>query len=208
MSRAKEIISLAKRVRALAQTGLVYNPGDYDRERYEELTQISDKLQAAATGLGEEEIASSYRPATEYVTPKVDIRAVVFNERDEILLVRERADGCWSLPGGWSDVGFSPKEVARKEVLEETGLEVRPSRLLALLDMSKHDHPVIPFYVYKCFILCEPQGGAFTEAFDILGKGFFPVDNLPPLSLERVLPEQIRLMRHLRAHPEEGPVLD
>ena len=191
------MIEVAKRVRALAQNGLVYSLSEYDTERYEELTHLSDRITALATGLDEADVASAYRPAKDYVTPKVDIRAVVFNEKEEILLVREKADGRWSLPGGWSDVGYSPKEVAAKEVKEETGLDVRPVRLLAVMDMSKHPHPVIPYYVYKFFILCEPVGGTFTEAFDILGKGFFPVDALPPLSLERVLPEQIRRMRHL-----------
>lgn len=207
-TRSERLIEVAQRVRALAQNGLVYSLSEYDTERYEELTHLSDRITALATGLDEADVASAYRPAKDYVTPKVDIRAVVFNEKEEILLVREKADGRWSLPGGWSDVGYSPKEVAAKEVKEETGLDVRPVRLLAVMDMSKHPHPVIPYYVYKFFILCEPVGGTFTEAFDILGKGFFPVDALPPLSLERVLPEQIRWMRHLYHHPEEEVYLD
>lgn len=208
MSRSEDLIEVAKRIRALAQTGLVYSMSPYDTERYEELTHLSDEITALATGLTPEDVASSYRPAKEYVTPKVDVRAVVFNERKEILLVRELADGRWSLPGGWSDVGFSPKEVAVKEVREETGLIVRPIRLLAMMDMRKHPHPPIPYYVYKCFILCEWMGGEFTETFDISGKGFFSLDDLPPLSLERVLPEQIQLTRMYAEHPEKGVYLD
>lgn len=196
MSRSEDLVLLAQRIRALSLNGLTYALSEYDTERYEELLEISDRIAALSTGLDTETIASCYHPMKEYVTPKVDIRAVVFNEKDEVLLVREKADGCWSLPGGWSDVGFSPKEVAAKEVKEETGLDVRPVRLLAVMDMSKHPHPSIPFYVYKFFILCELNGGGFTEVFDILGKGFFPVDQLPPLSLERVLPEQILRMYH------------
>ena len=166
MSRSKELILLAQRIRALSQTGLVYSLSEYDTERYEELSRLSDEITALATGLKPDDVASGYRPAQEYVTPKVDIRAVVFNEKDEILLVREKMDGCWSLPGGWSDVGYSPKEVAAKEVKEETGLDVLPVRLLAVMDMSKHPHPAIPYYVYKFFILCELKGGSFTETFD------------------------------------------
>lgn len=149
MSRSKELILLAQRIRALSQTGLVYSLSEYDTERYEELSRLSDEITALATGLKPDDVASGYRPAQEYVTPKVDIRAVVFNEKDEILLVREKMDGCWSLPGGWSDVGYSPKEVAAKEVKEETGLDVLPVRLLAVMDMSKHPHPAIPYYVYS-----------------------------------------------------------
>ncbi len=106
MSRSKELILLAQRIRALSQTGLVYSLSEYDTERYEELSRLSDEITALATGLKPDDVASGYRPAQEYVTPKVDIRAVVFNEKDEILLVREKMDGCWSLPGGWSDVGI------------------------------------------------------------------------------------------------------
>ena len=193
MPRSKELILLAQRIRALSQTGLVYSLSEYDTERYEELSRLSDEITALAQ---------------EYVTPKVDIRAVVFNEKDEILLVREKMDGCWSLPGGWSDVGYSPKEVAAKEVKEETGLDVLPVRLLAVMDMSKHPHPAIPYYVYKFFILCELKGGSFTETFDILGKGFFRLEELPPLSLERVLPEQIQRMYGYYKHPGEDVYLD
>ncbi|MDH6535021.1 NUDIX domain-containing protein [Parabacteroides sp. 52] len=204
----KELILLAQRIRALSQTGLTYSLNAYDTERYTELVQISDTLLALTTAHEVEDISRLYLQEKEYVTPKVDIRAVVFNEKGEVLLVQEKADGCWSLPGGWSDVGFSPSEVAVKEVKEETGLDVRADRLLAVMDMAKQPHPPIPFYVYKFFILCEPVGGSFTEAFDILDKGFFCVENLPSLSLERVLPEQIKEMYARYQNPDIPVYLD
>jgi len=77
-----------------------------------------------------------------------------------------------------------------------------------VMDMSKHPHPAIPYYVYKFFILCELKGGSFTETFDILGKGFFRLEELPPLSLERVLPEQIQRMYGYYKHPGEDVYLD
>lgn len=208
MNKEKELVLLSQRIRALAQNGLTYSNNDYDIERYEELTQISDKIMAISAGIDSETVRACFQPLKEYTTPKVDIRAVIFNEKDEILLVREKADGLWSLPGGWSDVGFSPKEVAVKEVKEETGLDVEAIRLLAVMDMSKHPHPVIPFYVYKFFILCKPTGGAFNETFDILGKGFFRLDKLPPLSQERVLPEQIKQMFYYYNNPSQIVYLD
>lgn len=208
MDKTKELTLLAQRIRALSQNGLTYSLSDYDTERYEELLHISDKIASLSSGLGEDVIHSLYIPLKEYVTPKVDIRAVVFNEKEEILLVKESSDGRWSLPGGWADVGFSPKEIAVKEVKEETGLDVHPARLLSVMDMKYHPHPAIPFYVYKFFILCKITGGAFTEAFDILGKGFFNLNDLPPLSLERVLPEQIKLMHEYYRNPEKEVYLD
>jgi ADP-ribose pyrophosphatase YjhB (NUDIX family) len=201
MQKGKELIILAQRIRALSQTGLSYSSNGYEIDRCEELIEISNRITSVVTGLDEKEIDACYRPAKEYVTPKVDVRAVVFSERGEILLVREKADGRWALPGGWADVGYTPKEVAVKETKEETGLDVCAKRLLAVMDKRCHPHPASSFYIYKLFILCEITGGVFTETFDILDKGFFALDNLPPLSLDRILPEQILLMDKLRRNP-------
>jgi len=204
----KDIIEIAKRIRTLAQNGIFYSKDDYDIERYQELTELSDKVISLITGHPQIEIQKSYMPATDYITPKVDIRAVVFNDKDEILLVREKSDGLWSLPGGWSDVGFTPSEVVVKEVKEETGLDVEAERLLAVLDKKMHNHPPHSHYVYKMFILCRIKSGELTKAFDIVDNGFFAQDNLPPMSEERVLPSQIDLMYELKNNPERPAVFD
>lgn len=208
MQTTKKLILFAQQIHALSQNGLTYSTNEYDIERYTEMQSISLSMISLLTGMDEISVSASYSPVKEYVTPKVDIRAVVFNEKNQILLVKEKADGLWSLPGGWADVGYTPKEIAVKEVKEETGLDVVASRLLAVMDMREHNHPVIPFYVYKLFIHCEITGGDFNETFDILDKGFFSLQSLPPLSLERVLPEQIHHMFKLVKHPEETVYLD
>ena len=208
MEKGKELITLAQRIRALSQTGLAYAANGYEIERCRELITISDRISSIVSEIGEEEINACYTPIKEYITPKVDIRAVIFNENDEVLLVRERLDGRWSMPGGWSEVGYTPKEVAIKEAKEETGLDVRVVRLLAVMDKRCHPHPVNPFYIYKLFILCEILGGQFNETFDILDKGFFPLNQLPPLSLDRILPEQISLMNELRLNSAAPVYLD
>jgi ADP-ribose pyrophosphatase YjhB (NUDIX family) len=110
-------------------------------------------------------------------------------------------DGNWSMPGGWADVGFSPSEVAVKETKEESGLDVRVDRLLAIMDKRCHPHPPGSFYIYKIFFLCEILGGTLSHTFDILDQGFFPLDALPPLSLSRTLEEQILLMDAMRRDP-------
>jgi ADP-ribose pyrophosphatase YjhB (NUDIX family) len=208
MEKGKELITLAQRIRALSQTGLTFNKNGYEIDRFNELIEISDRITSLVSGLSESEINAYYVPIKEYVTPKVDIRAVVFNDKDEILLVREKLDGRWSMPGGWSDVGYTPKEVVVKETKEETGLDVRAVRLLAVMDKRCHAHPASSFYIYKMFILCEVLGGQFNETFDILDKGFFSLDQLPPLSFDRILPEQIRLMDELRRNPAASVYLD
>ena len=208
MEKGKELITLAQRIRALSQTGLTYAQNGYEIERCNDLITISDRITSLVTGIDESEINACYTLVKEYTTPKVDIRAVIFNEKDEVLLVREKLDGRWAMPGGWSDVGFTPKEVVVKETKEETGLDVRAVRLLAVMDKRCHDHPVNPFYIYKIFILCEVLGGEFTETYDILDKGYFALDALPPLSLDRILPEQIMLMNELRCNPSMPVYLD
>jgi ADP-ribose pyrophosphatase YjhB (NUDIX family) len=202
------ILEYAKRIEALAQIGLTYSPNPYDLERYTELKEISFKLMALVTQLSVEKLHIHFDDKKEYITPKVDVRAVVFNEANEILLVRESADGHWSLPGGWADIGYSPREVAVKEVREETGLEVRSTRLLAVLDKSKHLHPPALEYAYKIFVECQPISGQLGGSFDILDCGWFSSDNIPPLSLERITHEQIDLMFDYRKDPELPVSLD
>lgn len=201
-SKGNELVTIAQRIRAMSQTALTYSTNDYEIDRSNELIDLSDRIVSLVTGVKEEDIRADYHPTKEYVTPKVDIRAVIFNAKDEILLVKEKADGRWALPGGWSDVGFTPTEVVVKEAKEETGFDVRVVRLLAVLDKRCYQHPASPFYVYKLCFECEITGGHEALTFDILDKGFFALDNLPPLSVDRILPEQIQLLDKLRRDPD------
>ncbi|GLU51389.1 NUDIX hydrolase N-terminal domain-containing protein [Dyadobacter frigoris] len=202
------ILEYTKRLRSIAHLGLTYSNNEYDTERYEELKKISLEMMELLTGQPIETISVYFNDKKEYITPKVDVRAVIFNEQNQILLVREKADGKWSLPGGWADIGQSPKEVAVNEVLEETGFESVAIRLLALLDKRMHPHPPQPDYVYKLFILCKITGGEQTQVFDIMDIGFFAQNNVPELSLERVLPSQIDLMFEYLFDPKKETTLD
>lgn len=133
-----------------------------------------------------------------YATPKVDVRAAIFRD-DTILLVKERSDGFWTLPGGWADVGESPSEVVVKEVYEESGYEARATKLLAVYDRDKQGHPPFPFYVYKLFFHCELIGGSPSSSIETEAVDFFPEDALPELSIGRVTAAQItRLFQHYR----------
>jgi len=200
-NKGNELITIAQRIRAIAQTTLTYSTNDYEIEHGRELITLSGRMVSIVSGMDENLIHADYHPVKEYVTPKVDVRAVIFNEKDEILLVKEKADGKWALPGGWADVGFTPAEVVVKETKEETGFDVRVVRLLAVLDKRCYNHPASPFYIYKFCFQCEITGGDDQLTFDILDKGFFAADQLPPLSTDRILPEQITLLDRLRRDP-------
>lgn len=195
------LLSIAKRLQAIAQGGIFYSDDKpFDRERYEEISELSIQILSNLTDEPIEKIGNLFTQERDgYQTPKVDVRAVVFNELGEILMVKEKVDGCWALPGGWADVGYSPAEVAMKEVQEETGLEVKTVRLLAVMDKRNYPHPPEGWYVYKIFILCKKIGGNIlsdtTETSDIQ---YFSLENLPPLSEPRNVYSQIKMMFEYR----------
>lgn len=192
----------------MSHLGLTYGGNEYDIARYQELEQISLELMNMVTGHPLEILTLYFNDKKEYITPKVDIRAVIFNEQKEILLIKERSDGCWAPPGGWADIGCSPTEVAVKEALEETGFTVEPVKLLAVMDKRCHAHPPHLDYTYKIFIQCRITGGEYSQAFDILDIGFFGRNAIPPLSLDRVLPTQIDLMFDYLDDPGKAAMVD
>lgn len=189
------------RLKSISDTGLLYSSNQYDKERYEELREISLRLLGTYSNHDIELLKEQLPVATDYPTAKVDVRALILSANKEILLVKESLDGRWSLPGGWADVGYSPKEIIIKEVKEETGLDVTVNKLLAVFDKSKHDHPFEPLYVYKIVFYCEAISTELQKGFDILETGYFPVGNLPELSENRILKNQIELLFHQLMQP-------
>ena len=188
------ILDIAKRIRSIAATGLLYTKDSFDKERYHELKAISEQLITEELKLTGEIAAKIFTDTTDYPTPKVDIRALVLNDKQEILMVQEKADSCWSLPGGWADIGKTPSEIAIQEVFEETGIKVTCKHLAAVFDKRMHPHPPQPWYVYKLFFYCTPDVSSTTilkPAFDVLDAAWFAIDALPPLSQDRVLKEQV-----------------
>ena len=208
MNINNKAFNLIKQIKAISQIGLTYSSDDYNLSRYKELENISNELHALLTGIPIEELSNFYLNGKEYPTPKTDIRAVIFNDRHEILLVKEHTDHKWSLPGGWADIGLSPKETAVNEVAEETGFIVRPKKLLAVLDKKYYPHPPELEYVYKYFIECTIEGGEITKAHDITEVSFFSQDSIPVLSEERVLKYQIDLMFEFHYNPHKETIFD
>ncbi|MGO4884422.1 MAG: NUDIX hydrolase [Bryobacteraceae bacterium] len=188
----------SKRLQAIAQSGLTYSTNHYDLERYQALREIAAEIMSAGSGTAIEPIRDLLSAQSGYATPKVDMRAAVFRE-DRILLVEEREERAWSLPGGWADVGESPSHAVVREVREESGYETRAVKLLALYDRNCHAHPPFPFHAYKVFFLCELLSGEPKLSYETAGVDWFAEDNLPPLSTTRVTAAQIhRLFEHYR----------
>ena len=199
----------AQRIQSIAQTGLAYARDPFDRERYELLREIS--VEMASRGLDEDEgkVRPVFASATGYPTPRVDVRAVVFRE-DALLLVRERRTGGWTLPGGWADVGDTPRVAAERETLEESGFEVRAEKLLALLDKSRHEHPPALEYAYKVLIGCRLEGGEPRTSHEVDEVGFFTEGAIArlELDLDRTTPGQVALAFAHHRDPDRAADLD
>jgi ADP-ribose pyrophosphatase YjhB (NUDIX family) len=182
-----------QRLQTIVQAGLAYTRDPYDRERYQQLQALTAEIAAADDEGTAPSLLTLLAAERGYATPKVDVRAVVARE-GKLLFVREAHDGFWSLPGGWADIGESPSQVAEREVLEETGYIVRATKLLAVYDKAKHEHPPALWYCYKLFIQCTLEGGAPAHSHETLEISFFGRDELPALSRERVTEAQVLKM--------------
>jgi ADP-ribose pyrophosphatase YjhB (NUDIX family) len=189
----------ARRLQAISQSGLTYCKDKFDIHRYHEIRTIAAEMMAAGSSLpGTETLEKLFAEQSGYATPKIDTRVAAFKD-NQILLVRELEDGRWSLPGGWADVGEPPSIAAAREAREESGYEVRITKLAAIFDRNLHGHPPYAFHAYKLFFIAEPIGGAPQDSHETADAQFFAEDNLPPLSLLRVTPSQIaHLFEHLR----------
>jgi ADP-ribose pyrophosphatase YjhB (NUDIX family) len=197
-----DVLEWAKRLQAIAQNGLTFARDPFDLERFQQVRQIAAEMVAAGSvEIPAEALVEEFKKNFGYATPKVDVRAAVFRE-NRILLVKERCDDCWTLPGGWADVGDPPSVAALREVREESGFEAVVKKLAAVYDRELHNHPPYPFHSYKLFFVCEVTGGAAKTSLETTAVEFFGEEEIPPLSLVRVTPVQVRHMFEHYRHPE------
>jgi ADP-ribose pyrophosphatase YjhB (NUDIX family) len=191
----------ARRLQSMAQTGLAFARDPYDIERYHELNRIAAEMLAGGDPARAETLTDLFEREQGYATPKVDVRGFALRD-GTVLLVRARADGGWTLPGGWADVALTPAENVVREMREEAGFEARAVRLLAVWDREKHPHRVqYPFHIYKIFFLCELTGGAPQPSDETSEVDFFSPDALPELSLGRATPWQLERLFALASDP-------
>jgi len=194
-------LAWAREVQAIAQVGLTFCQNPYDRERYEALRSLSGRVFAAAGGADLATVAGLFAAQEGYATPKADVRGAAFDGAGRLLMVREVQDaGRWTLPGGWADVNLTAAENVAKEMLEESGFQVRVQKLAAVWDRTRQGHGAAPFSAYKFFFICEITGGAAATSLETSEVAFFAEDALPAdLSTGRVLPHQLhRMFAHWR----------
>ena len=194
------LLGWARKLQAIAQNGLAFSRDPFDRERYTQLAELVTTLLSAELKIPVLEARALWEGERGYATPKVDVRGGVFAD-DRVLLVRERADGRWTLPGGWVDVNDAPSEAVAREVFEESGYRARAVKLAALVDKNRHPHPPGVHHIYKLFFVCELTGGSPATSNETDAVDFFPVRALPELSSGRVLAPQIERLHQHRLNP-------
>ena len=196
----------AREIQALSQTGLTYSTSDYDTQRYRRLAEIAAEIAQDRGGLSKERLLEDFLLQPGYATPKVDVRGAVVRD-GKILLVKERVDGRWCMPGGWADVGDGPSETVAREVLEESGFQVAPIKVIGVYDANRQ--PPLEFYhAYKVIFLCEIVAGAARPSDETEAAEFFDFGQLPPLSSNRTNERHLaEVLAHLN-DPERPAAFD
>lgn len=193
-------------IQSIAQCGLAYTKDMYDKERYEQLRNIAVEMLSYKTDISVDKIKTLFCNESGYQTPKLDTRAVIF-EDEKILLVREK-NGLWSLPGGWVDVLESIESNTIKEVKEEAGLDVITKRVIAIQDRNKYNKPLYPYGVCKVFVECEVIGGEFIENIETTEIKYFSIENLPNLCEAKTTSKQIEMCFEAKNNQNWNVVFD
>lgn len=176
-------LSWAREIFSLSQSGITYSQNPYDIERYKRLQEITAEIIEDQSGISKDSALGSFSMQAGYITPKMDVRGAVVHE-GKILLIQERADSRWAMPGGWADLGNSPASVAEREVWEESGFRVRAEKVVAVLDANRLE-PMEFYHAYKVIFLCTLLEGVPRTSYETLAVDFFAPDDLPPLSFYR-----------------------
>lgn len=199
MEWAREIYSISK-------SGLTYSENDYDLDRYKHLLEIAAEMLESQGELSRESILQSFSMQAGYATPKIDVRGAVLRD-GKILLVQERADGKWAMPGGWADLGDIPSAMVEREVREESGLNVKAAKVVAVYD-ANHTQPLEFYHAYKIIFLCNYIDGERRPSMETLAVDFFDPADLPPLSLARTNQKMIDEVLAHSADPARAAAFD
>lgn len=197
----------AREIQALAQTDFHYTKNHFQQERDNRLQEIAAEIIAEHSNLDFSAVKETFRMQAGYATPRVDVRAAIF-QNDRLLLVRERADNGWTMPGGWADVGDRPSEAVEREVREEAGFEARAKRIVGIYDANRLT-PLELFHAYKIVFLCDIVGGEAKSSIETSEVAFFSKGNLPvELSSERTKLRHIQDAFLAHQDPLAGTVFD
>ena len=196
----------AREIFSLSQSGIAYSGNPYDIERYKRLQEITAEIIESHSDVPQESALNSFSMQAGYITPKIDVRGAVIHD-GKILLIQERADGNWAMPGGWADLGDSPATVAEREVWEESGFRVKAEKVVAVIDANRIQ-PMEFYHAYKLIFLCRLLDGEPRTSYETLAVDFFPPDHLPPLSFYRTNEDMLKEVFAHIADPHRPAAFD
>lgn len=197
----------AREIQALAQSGNQYALNEFQHQRYNRLIEIAAEIVSEHTSLEYAQVLVAYRSLIGYATPRVDVRGAVFQD-NRLLLVRERMDSGWTMPGGWADVGDVPSQAAEREVLEEAGFHVKATKVIGVYDANRFGRLEL-FHAYKIIFLCDLIGGEARPSIETSEVAFFGKNELPEhLSGERTKPRYILDAFHCLEDPDWPTIFD
>jgi ADP-ribose pyrophosphatase YjhB (NUDIX family) len=206
-SIAPRWLEWAREIQALSQTGYHYAENEYQRERYHRLAEIAAEMVAEHTDLENAQVIHIFNQQVGYATPRVDVRGAVFQE-GKLLLVKERQDGGWTMPGGWADVGDIPSQAAEREVWEEAGFRVKASKVIGVYDANRVE-PLEIFHAFKIVFLCDVLTGEPRPSSETSEVALFGRDEIPAvLSGERTRRRHIYDAFHALDDPDCPTVFD
>lgn len=180
----------AREIQAISQTGLHYAENDFQVQRNTRLQEISAEIVSSYSDLEYSDLVNIFNQQIGYATPRIDVRGAVFRA-NELLLVRERLDGGWTMPGGWVDVGDTPSGAVEREVYEESGFKVKARKVIGVYDANRTG-PLEVFHAFKIVFLCDILSGEARTSDETSEVGFFSDGDLPStLSGERTRPHHL-----------------
>jgi len=198
-SETPQWLEWARELQAISQTGLAFGQSAYDVQRYQRLMEIAAEIVASHTALPKSDVLQGFSAQPGYATTKVDVRGAVVRD-GKVLLVQERRDQRWCMPGGWADVGDLPSEMVAREVWEESGFRVRPAKIVGVFDANRGNRPLECYHAYKIVFLCDLVAGEARPSDETSAVDFFDFDSLPPLSTDRT---NDRHLKEVRAHLDD-----
>lgn len=189
-------LAWAREIQALAQSGLTFSTNEFEILRYRRLSEIAAEIMAQHSSASTQDWLVPFQEQRGYATPKIDVRGAVVH-KGKILLVHERSDHKWCMPGGWADVGDLPSKMVEREVREESGLEVVARKVIGVFDANRDGRPMNFFHAFKVVFWCELLGGETRGSNETLAAAFFDFEQLPELSSART---NVRHLAEVRAH--------
>ena len=182
-SKTPKWIDWAREIFSLSQAGLTYSRNEFDIERYKRLQEISAEIIESQSEISKGSALESFSMQVGYATPKIDVRGAVVHD-NKILLIQERMDECWAMPGGWVDLGNAPASAVEREVWEESGYRVKAEKVIAVIDANRIE-PMEFYHAFKIIFLCKLIDGEARISYETLAVDFFDLNHLPPLSIYR-----------------------